>query len=59
MIRAVAAQPPYTWIYGDHIEWSGIHCLLVNVTPGGIHKTLVDPRTVEEIGKEEGNNDIS
>lgn len=52
MIRAVAAQPPYTWIYGDHIEWSGIHCLLVKETPGGVRKTLVDPRTIEEV--EEG-----
>lgn len=56
MIRATAAQPPFIEICGDHIEWQGIHCLLVNETPGGIQKTLVDPRTIQEVKDEEIQN---
>lgn len=52
MIKATAAQPPFIQICGDYIEWQGIHCLLVKETPGGVRKTLVDPRTIEEV--EEG-----
>lgn len=56
MIKATAIQPPFIEICGDHIEWQGIHCLLVNETPGGIQKTLVDPRTVQEVKDEEIQN---
>lgn len=49
MIRAIAAQPPFDWIYGDRVEWIGINPVVVNETAYGIQKTLIDPRTVEEV----------
>ena len=53
MIRAIAAQPPFDWIYGDRVEWIGINPVVVNETAYGIQKTLIDPRTVEEVEEKE------
>ncbi len=55
MLKATAAMPPFQLVYGDRVEWNGIYPMMVKETESGMQKTMIDPKTVQEV--EEKKND--